>query len=164
MKQVISGKLAASPELRQVTMKDGSKQTVANFTIYGYDGNAPLVKREDGTSYPKGISLKCVAWGENATAVSELKGGDQLTASATMRYNEYTKDGKVATDPNYVIKRIDPQNDLHRQLSKLLSSYESGECNQIFEREKQQPDFNKDPDLQPVHQDPVVSMEEDVNE
>lgn len=148
MKQIISGKLANTPELKEIKLEDGTKQVVTNFTVFAYDSNAPLVTRDDGSTYRKGIPLRCTAWGTNAEEVAKLKKGDQLTASSTLRYNEYPrKDGSMAVDTNYVIKRIDPENDIHRQLSNLLAGYEAHEYDQISEREIAPPDFQPDRDL-----------------
>lgn len=148
MKQIISGKLGKNPELKEVETKEG-KRKVVNITVFAYDPSGPEVKRPDGSTYRKGIPLQCTAWGPNAEEIAKMKAGDTLTASTTMRYHEYSrKDGSKVVEPNFVIKRIDPENDIHRQLSTLLTGYEAGEYDQIAEKDIKQPEFGKDQAMQ----------------
>ncbi|MCU7378901.1 single-stranded DNA-binding protein [Clostridiales Family XIII bacterium ASD5510] len=141
MKQIISGKLAKTPTLKKIPNKEGGEERVANFTIFVFDPNAPRVERPDGSTYRKGIPFHCTAWGENADYVAGKKAGEQLTASATVRYNEYPrKDGSKLVEANYVIKRIDPQNEIQKQMSSLLAGYEDGQYHRIDQREAQ-PEF-----------------------
>lgn len=144
MKTIVSGKLAETPEITEVELNDGSKQRVANFTIFVFDGNAPLRERKDGSRYREGIPLKCTAWGELADQVGEFKKGEQFTASATMRHNAFErKDGSRVVEPKYMIRRIDKENDIQKQISNLLSHYEEGKTDHIF-KEEEQPSFSKD--------------------
>lgn len=141
MKQIISGRLAADPKLQEVTLADGTNEKVVNFTLFVYDPAAPEETREDGSTYKIGIPISCAAWGQAAEEVAGLKKGSLLTASSTMRLNRYkSKDGKDVREPRYVIKRIDPNNEIQKQMSQLLSEYEEGK-GPIY-REGVQPDFS----------------------
>lgn len=140
MKQIISGRLAVDPKLQEVTLADGTKEKVVNFTLFVYDPAAPEEIREDGSTYKIGIPISCAAWGKAAEEVARLKKGSLLTASSTMRLNHYqNKNGKDVREPRYVIKRIDPNNEIQKQMSQLLTEYEEGK-GPIY-REGAQPDF-----------------------
>lgn len=161
MKLVISGKMAGV-NISEVSLPSGTHKVV-NFTVYAYDPNAPIKGREDGTSYKAGIPLKCVAWDDKAVEIEKMISEKKniLTAAVTMRYNEFTsKDGRNIIEPQYVIRKIDKDNDLHRQMSSLISCYEEGKISQIFEKEIQ-PRFSNDleqdmdvsgPDLEMNHE------------
>ena len=148
MKQVISGRMG-KVEIKEVELSSGTHK-VANFIAFAYDGNAPLKKREDGTTYRAGIPLKCVAWDERAEEIEQMLKDKKntITAATTLRYNEYVNKatGFAVVEPQYVIRKIDPENDLHKQMSSLISCYEEGKINQVFEKEIQ-PDFSEELDI-----------------
>lgn len=159
MKLVISGKMA-KVEFREVE-RGSSKHQVVNFTTFAYDGNAPLKEREDGSKYKAGIPLKCVAWDDRAEEIRQMlkDGKNTITAAVTMRYNEYeSRNGYTVIEPQYVIRKIDHENDLHKQMSSLLSCYEEGKINQVFEKEIQ-PDFSEELDQE--MDIPSVPLEKD---
>jgi len=144
MRTVISGKIG-KPEIREIEINN-EKSKVANFTILVYDGSAPIKKREDGSTYKARIPFRCTAWNEHAKEIEQIiaDGKNTITAVVEMKHNEYmTKNGYLVNDPKCIIKKIDYNNDLHKQLDSLLMCYEDGKINQIFEKEIQ-PSFNED--------------------
>lgn len=145
MKQVISGTLARAPELRTYPDREtGAERQVSNLTLFVFDPAAPEGTRADGTTYKKSIPLQCVAWGDLARQVSGFQKGDTLTASTTMRYRERVlADGGHIPEPLYVIRRIDPDNQIQKQMSSLLTGYEKGEYDRLDGNE-QQPGFSPD--------------------
>lgn len=145
MKQVISGTLARAPELRTYPDREtGEARQVSNLTLFVFDPAAPEGARADGTTYKKSIPLQCVAWGDLARQVSGFQKGDTVTASTTMRYRERVlENGIHIPEPLYVIRRIDPANDIQKQMSRLLTGYEKGDYDRLDGKE-QQPDFSPD--------------------
>lgn len=135
MKTVISGRLIEEPELRKVKLSDGTEMEVCNYEIWVADPTAPTLKAKNGREYKRDVAFRCTAWGENAKAIAELEKNSTLTGSYVMKYNNGY--------PNYVIKRIDKENKLQKQMSDLLSAYEENKINDIVVPD-QQPSFNKD--------------------
>lgn len=136
MKQVISGKLKEQPVVQEKrNRKTGEKVPVLSFTLLAEDDAAPEVE-VDGVLQKKRIPLSCMAYGDLAREIGELEKGARVTASTIMRYGE----NQQGSYPVYVIKRIDPDNDLQRQMNHLLTGYEEGQYDQVFEREFQ-PEF-----------------------
>lgn len=150
MKQVISGTLARAPELRTYPDREtGEARQVSNLTLFVFDPAAPEGTRADGTTYKKSIPLQCVAWGDLARQVSGFQQGDTLTASTTMRYRERVlANGAHIPEPLYVIRRIDPANQIQKQISNLLTGYEKGEYDRLDGNEPQ-PDFSQSRQSQP---------------
>lgn len=150
MKQVISGRLAEAPALNTVTVNEGREEKVVNFTIFAYDPNAPEIEGKDGKTYRKGIPLKCAAWGDNAVQISEMKKGSQLTAVANMRLNEFsftekeTQQVRNISEAVYVIRKIDTENKIHKQMTSLLKGYEDDVYDTIFDEKSEQPGFKSD--------------------
>lgn len=145
MKQVISGTLARAPELRTYPDREtGEARQVSNLTLFVFDPAAPEGTRADGTTYKKSIPLQCVAWGDLARQVSGFQQGDTVTASTTMRYRERVlENGTHIPEPLYVIRRIDPTNQIQKQMSSLLTGYEKGKYDRL-DGKKQQPGFSPD--------------------
>lgn len=136
MKQVISGKLKEQPVVREKrNRRTGEKVPVLSFTLLAEDDAAPET-RVEGVLQKKRIPLACMAYGDLAREIGELEKGARVTASTIMRYGE----NQQGSYPVYVIKRIDPDHDLQRQMNHLLAGYEEGQYDQIFEREVQ-PEF-----------------------
>lgn len=135
MKQIISGRLAQTPQLKTIQSKETREiQQVTRFTVLAFDPDAPQEE--------PGIPLRCSAWGKNAETIGQMKEGELFTASTTMRYSEYLRgDGSRAAEPNYVVKRIDPDHEIQNQMAELLGGYEDGQYDQVFEKEAQ-PDFS----------------------
>lgn len=138
MKQVISGYLKETPNVRKEQNKmTGDIIAVTKFTLLAEDEAAPEIT-VNGVQQKKRIPLTCMAYGDLAKEIGELQKEDCLTASTIMRYGENRHGGY----PVYVIKRIDGYNDLQRQMDHLLTGYEEGQYDQVFEREVQ-PEFTR---------------------
>ena len=67
-----------------------------------------------------------------------------MTGSYIMRYSEIRPAGieKPIVSPVYVIRRIDPENKIQKQMSELLTGYESGKFDDVS-RQDPQPDFRE---------------------
>lgn len=142
MKTVLSGRIIQKPELKHVVLEDGREEVVCNYSIWVADPTAPVRMGSDGKLHKVDIPFSCTAWGDNARAIAEKNSGDVLTGSYTMRYNEIRPAGldKPIVSPVYVIRRIDPDNKIQKQMSELLAGYESAKFDDIS-RQEPQPSF-----------------------
>lgn len=134
MKTVISGRLIEDPEIKTVTLADGNEVDVCNYQLWVSDPTAPTVEGKSGREFTRDVAFNCTAWGDNAKEVAALKKNSVLTGSYVMKYNE----GKA----NYVVKRIDPENKLQKQLADLLNAYEDNIINDLSVPDLQ-PSFDK---------------------
>ena len=139
MKAVLSGRLIKKPELKNIVLQDGREEVVCNYRLWIADPSAPVRVGNDGRSHKADIPFSCTAWGDNARYVAAKNPGDILTGSYTMRYSEIRSEGsnKMLVNPTYVIRRIDPENKIHKQMSEMLSGYENGTYDDIGIQEPQ---------------------------
>lgn len=147
MKTVISGRLIKKPELKRVVLKDGREEVeevVCDYSLWVSDASAPVRTGSDGKPHKADIPFSCTAWGDNAREIAEKGAGDILTGSYTMRYSEIRPAGieKPIVSPVYVIRRIDPENKIQKQMSELLTGYETGKFDDVS-RQDPQPDFGE---------------------
>lgn len=144
MKTVISGRLIKKPELKRVVLKDGREEVVCDYSLWVSDAAAPVRTGSDGKPHKADIPFSCTAWGDNAREIAEKGAGDVLTGSYIMRYSEIRPAGieKPIVSPVYVIRRIDPENKIQKQLSELLTGYETGKFDDVS-RQDPQPDFGE---------------------
>ena len=144
MKTVISGRLIKKPELKRVVLKDGREEAVCDYSLWVSDASAPVRTGSDGKPHKADIPFSCTAWGDNAREIAEKGAGDILTGSYTMRYSEIRPAGieKPIVSPVYVIRRIDPENKIQKQMSELLTGYETGKFDDVS-RQDPQPDFGE---------------------
>lgn len=147
MKTVISGRLIKKPELKRVVLKGGREEVeevVCDYSLWVSDASAPVRTGSDGKPHKADIPFSCTAWGDNAREIAEKGAGDILTGSYTMRYSEIRPAGieKPIVSPVYVIRRIDPENKIQKQMSELLTGYETGKFDDVS-RQDPQPDFGE---------------------
>lgn len=144
MKTVISGRLIKKPELKRVVLKDGREEVVCDYSLWVSDASAPVRTGSDGKPHKADIPFSCTAWGDNAREIAEKGAGDVLTGSYTMRYSEIRPAGteKPIVSPVYVIRRIDPENKIQKQMSELLTGYETGKFDDVSIQDPQ-PDFGE---------------------
>lgn len=145
MKCVVNGRMADAAKIEEVMIRNGEMKgqrvTMATFTLFSPDPNGPKVKTTDKDGnvreFTKGIPLNCKAWGENAQSVRNLAKGDIVTGAATVRYGEHS--------PQFVISRLDPNHEIHKQMSSLITAYSNGEVDQIFDNEpEKEPPFREE--------------------
>lgn len=139
MKAVLSGRLIKKPELKNIVLQDGREEVVCNYRLWVADPSAPVRTGSDGKPHKADVPFSCTAWGDNARAVAAKNAGDLLTGSYTMRYSEIRPEGsdKTIVNPTYVIRRIDPENTIQKQMSEMLSGYENGKYDDIARAEPQ---------------------------
>ena len=143
MKTIISGRLITDPEIRDVQLKDGSNTKVCNYRLWVSDPAAPAVEGENGKEYKRDVPFSCTAWGDNAEKIAAKKAGDTITGSYTMRYSERKIGDKSYAMPEYVVRKIDPENNIQKEMSDLLTEYEKSDREHL-RTEIAQPSLNKD--------------------
>lgn len=139
---VITGRLGSTPILNEVEGVDGKMHKVTDVTIYAQDRTAPKRKMKDGRELPKGVPMQCRAWGERAEMLADMKSGDTVTAIAEMKYGVIDVGGRKIEHNTFLIRKIDRKNNIAKQMEELLTGYEKGEYDRIFDRNAV-PDFNK---------------------
>ena len=139
MKTIISGRLIKTPEMKKVNLKDGRMEFVCDYAIWVADPAAPKQTAADGKEYTRDVPFSCTAWGSNAYHVSQMKAGDILTGSYTMRAKEIKpgNSDKTIVQPVYTLNKIDHNNTIQKQMSELLTGFERGQYDEISKPETQ---------------------------
>jgi len=100
-KYFFTGRAAAAPEL--VTTNSGTKIARVRLIRNEYAG-----KDDDGERRERQVSIPFTAFGGMAeTLAKNVMTGDQLIVAATIRNNNYEKDGEDRYDYNFEIVEFD---------------------------------------------------------
>lgn len=157
MKRVIVGRLAMKPEVKEVTAK-GKTFSVTDFAIYEADSTSK-VKGEDGKEFWPEMVRNCRAYGDVASELATLEKGATVAAIATIKMQNWEKDGKMQRKEFYQFNKLGNAKELVEQSEKLFSAYIKGAIDKL--------DAGVDPSFPAVEnekEDAVeVAIEEDLN-
>lgn len=129
MKTVIKGRLGNKPELRNVETAKGEKFQAVNFTLYVMD---PTKKNDEG--YFSSIPFQVTAYNDRAVAISKMEPGDWVTGVADLRSRSIPKEKgseERITVPIWNMTKIDKNNELADQQTRLMTAYVRGEIDSL---------------------------------
>lgn len=129
MRTVIKGRLGNKPELRNVETAKGEKFQAVNFTLYVTD---PTKKNDEG--FFSSVPFQMSAYNERAVAISMMEPGDWVTGVADLRSRSVPKEKgseEKITVPIWNMTKIDKNNELANQQTRLMTAYVRGEIGSL---------------------------------
>lgn len=126
MKTAIKGRLGNKPELNEVKTAKGEKFKVVRFTLFVADATRKTEKDFMATA-----PFRMTAYNERAETISKMEPGDILTGIADLRVKTIQEDGQDTTIAVWNMTKIDPENKLAEQQTKLITAYGKGDIDNL---------------------------------
>lgn len=130
MKEFKIGRLAAKPEIKEVSLKDGEIKKVCNTYMFVRDPYAP--KDENGKQ--AGVPVRLTAWDERAEALASCNKGEIVSVIGTTAAIKHSGSDFLSYGLRVSsIYRSEAALDLNKQMTALLNSYERGDISCVYD-------------------------------